>query len=695
MATKTREQRWKEDRDLIVEAEKYWGPIHKAMDARLRALLDGEHYDDSATGITGISEKSKQSARWVGQEAFDVWRHVLATTSQNENTCFARPLDEGGNEALGEIAVATVNAHIEDPMVQFDDVVDDVIGSAAACGLGWAKLCDWDPDAGPYGELTDEAGDPRMFMHDPRAKSIHEKRCTWIAWRGRMTKKKALTQRGWLARVVKNLKADDGYTEEYAKAIETSDRWERYGPVSRQAVDADKGVTLDDEFTYYVIIRRMPGDRKKPIGHTVLSPGERYLQCESCDWKSPTQDDIQQMHDEANGSEEADENSADDESNEVALPERAVGPCPQCGHEGLKRIDSEVLERSVKGYPAFNLSIICPYSGPRELIYDDEPEIAFRTFPVMHLTYYRHPTKPFGASIASLNMENQLCVDFIMDVAIERLMDSRPIWSIPDDGYLDAYRERFEFSEANGNVMFRDPTMTTANGVELLEGTGVPAAWSSIYQFAMNALTAKTGITDFGIGTANSRDIPSSSVAQQIQQQGIPLAHFQKRVQRELGISYGVIFDAERETDSEGKLRRLRGADGEEFVMAYKAADLPNYDFYLADAPKLDALDEAKQKGFLSLMQIAQSTPWALDLYGQLNHIPPSVIRQTKMAMASAQAPPGAPAAPPGGAGQPAPPGAGGAGAQPSPQDMVSSLLASIQGGGAGPQPTPAPTGAQ
>ena len=683
MARKTREQRWKDDRDLIVEAEKYWGPIHKAMDARIRFLLDGEHYEDSRTGIDGQMEKSKIGARWVGQEAFDVWRHELSSARKDDDAVFARPLDEGGNEALGEIAAATVNAHVEDPMVMFHDMVDDVVGSASACGVGWARLCDWDPDSGPFGELTDQAGDPRMFMWDPQAKSVHEKRCRWIAWRGRMTKREALDRKGWEQRVVKTLRQDDGYTYQFGKEIETSERMMRYGPVANQALKADVGVNLDDEFTYYVIWRRMPGTRKKPLGANILEPEDRYLTCDACDWRSDTQGEMQAQDDEA--AEAAPDNEGS-EGEAVDLPELAVGPCPQCGKQGLKRVDAEAMERSVKGYPAFNVSIIAPYSGARELIYDDEPELAFRSFPIMHLVRHRHPTKPFGASVASLNAENQMCVDLIMDVAIERMMDSIPIWSIPDDGYTDMFRERFEFSEANGRVMFRDPSSTTANGVELLEGTGIPASWSNVYSMAMNTMTAKNGQTDFGIGTANSRDIPASSVAQQIQQQELPLAHYQKRIRREVGMAYGIIYDAERETDSDGKMRRLRGPSGEEFVAAYRASDLPNFDFYLSAEMSLDALDESKQKGFELLMQVAETKPWALDLYASINHIPPSVVRKVKMALAAFQQQQGAAMQQAEATGQPAPPAPGGAG-QSSPQDMVAQLLASVQGAGAGPQP--------
>lgn len=693
MAKKTREERWKEDLELVVEAEKYWGPKHNAMDARIRFLLDGEHYEDSRTGIDGELEKSKDAARWVGQEAFDVWRHELSTLAEAEPVCYARPLDEGGNEALGEIAVATVNAHIEDPMTQFADVVDDVVASASACGVGWARLCDWDPSSGPYGELTDESGDPRMFMWDPKAKSPHEKRCSWIAWRGRMTVRDAMTRKGWEMRVVKKLHGDDGFTNKFAKEIETSEKWQRNGPVANQSLRDGQDVKYDDEFTYYVIWRRMPGNRKKPLGHVVLEPENRYLVCEACQWRSPTQGEMQ--GDGSGPDEEMGETSPDDEASEaVELPEMAVGPCPQCGNQGLKRIDAEAMERSVRGYPAFNVSIIAPYSGPRELIFDDEPEIAFRTFPILFLSRYRHPTLPYGASVASLNAENQLCVDLIMDIAVERLMDSAPIWSIPDDGYTDVYRDRFEFTNENGRVMLRDPSSTTANGVELLEGTGIPAAWSSVYQFAMNAMTAKTGMTDFGIGTANSRDIPASSVSQQIQQQELPLAHYQKRRNRALAIGYGIIYDAERETDTEGKLRRLRGPSGQDFVAAYKASDLPNFDFYLDDEPKLDALDEAKQKGFMLLMQVVKTDPWALDLFAEFNHVPPSTVMRVKRALAMQQqqmmAQPGAmpPAAP--GAGQPVPAGATGEAGQPSPQDMVAQLIASV-GGGAGPQPATAP----
>jgi len=667
----TRAERYQQQVALIVEAERYWGPIHKAQDDHIKFLIDGEHYDDgpSSSGSDGI-EKDRRAARWVGQEAFDVWRHEFGAVRSQRSQCYAKPLDEGGNEDLGEIAVAVVNSHLEDPMVMWEDTVDDVVGSASACGVGWARVADFDSDDGPFGVVFDESGDPRQFMWDPRAKSIHERRCRWVIIRCRDTVRAALTKKGWKASVVKKLRADNGFTSKFARQIETADKWMRSGPVANQGINSDE-VHLDDEFTYYQIWERLPGTRMKPVSYREFDPGERHLQCPDCHWRSGTQDEL----------------ATDMEDDALQLPETAVGPCPQCGStSGLKRQDAEVMERSVKGYPRFNVTVVCPYSGPKECIFDDEPEIAYRSYPFMHLTRFRHPTRPVGPSLASLNGWNQVCVDLIMTLAVERLMDSAPIWSVPDDGVTDIFGQSFEFTDENGRVLKREPQIG-AGQIELLEGTGIPSTWPAVYANAMNALTSRTGITDFGLGESQSRDIPAGSVMQQIQQQEIPLGHYMKRIAREIARAYGLIFDALRETDSPEKLNRLRQADGSYYMTAYPLMDLPNFDFYLDTDDEPTALDDKKIKGTEMLLSTIETRPWALELVADLHHIPQSQVRKVRRLLAAqppanAADPAAAGVAPDGAQGNPGAQAAPEAAGQPAPQDMVAQLIASLGGGG-------------
>ena len=657
----------------IHRAERYWKPIHKAQDERIKFLVDGEHYEDTPEGNAGELSKNRAFARWNGQESFNVWRHEVAATTNRRHRCYTKPIDMGGTPELGEIAVAAVGSHIEDPMVMWHDLIDDVVGSASACGVGVARLADFDESDGEYAALFDEHIDSRQFMWDWKAKSIHERRCEWVIIRRRETIGRAMLRKGWKPSVVKNLKPDDGWTESYGQVIETSTRLERYGPVTNQSIERD-AADYDAEFTYYEIWERLPGSRKKPLGSRELEPGERYVQCEACGWKSDTQDAINAQ--------------LDDGGEPLELPEFAAGPCAGCGsEEPLERIDHEVVERTVRGYPNLRLTIIAPYSGLEECIFDGEPELAYRSFPFMHLTRFRHPNKPAGPSIADLNWWNQLCVDLIMTVAVERLMESAPMWSIPDDGVTDIFGQRFEFTTDNGRILLRDPSVPVG-AIELIEGTGVPGAWSAIYANAMNALTSKTGITDFGLGESQSRDIPEGSVQAQVQQQEIPLAHYQRRVDREVGRAYGIIYDGVRETDTPQRLNRLHGADGQAFVTAYRLTDLPNYDFYLEDEPTQSGMTDMEQKSLEVILSTIETRPWAIDIVAEVTHASPSVVRRAKALIAqNAQAQAGAsPAEPEGDEGPPGAEGQPDPGAQQPPAgDMVEQLLASIGAGGGRP----------
>ncbi len=239
--------------------------------------------------------------------------------------------------------------------------------------------------------------------------------------------------------------------------------------------------------------------------------------------------------------------------------------------------------------------------------------------------------------------------------------------------------------------MFRDAN-TPAGAVQLLEGSGIPASWSPVYRATREGLLSHQGIADFGLGPDQSRDIAASSVSQQIQQQEIPQAHYQRRIAREKARFLGIVYDYIRATYPAERVMRLRGPDGADAVRALDAATMPNFDFVLMDTPDFTAMDEAKAKGLQQLMAAAQEGPEMLELAASVYHIPPSLVRrfqraaEARMARAAAMPTPAANGSMGPGAGNPE---AGPALPPPSPEQDgydVDSLVAEILGPQAVPQ---------
>ena len=589
-------------RDCLKEIgryEAYWRPIHASLEEKVAFLYDGQHYDDNGTDEL---EKDRRLARWVGQETWNVHRHTTGSSNQNGTSVQARAVDEGGDAVLGEQAVAMVEAETENPQKGFDEAIDDAIAVADAAGYGVAAI-EFLPDEGPWGELSYFADDVRDFMWTPSAKSIHEYRNERVFVRRRIKMDRVRQMRGLKRSVVNKLKPDDGYNAHFFRTLNTSQNAHPGGSSVPEEWRDEDAVTL--YFEWY----RGVGKAKRSVNGSMemLPVGERVLACASCGWQSGT---------------EAEEG--------MEFPEAM--DCPDCGAEA-ERIDGTEEQRAIWGYPDIRLRISAPYAGVEEFLYDGVAPVPVRSFPFFFITRNRHPFKPFGPSTVDLNWWNQVCADLVMTLAIERLMASAPVWSVPDDGVFDAVGQRWEFSDDQGPVMYRGADVP-AGAVQLLEGTGIPAAWSPVYQATREALLSHQGVADFGLGPNQSRDIAASSVSQQIQQQEIPQAHFERRIQREKARFIGITYDYIRATYPPERVMRLRGPDGQDAVQAMDASTMPNFDFVLMDMPDFTAMDEAKQKGLALLMQAAQEGPEMMEIVAQVNKVPPSLVRKF---MAAAQ----------------------------------------------------------
>lgn len=636
----------REDVELIGRAERFWRPIHAQVDWKGRFYWDGEHFGEDMRDREDID---RRDLRWVGQETFNAGRHEEGAVTSAPSSVMARPVDEYGDPASAERAVALVEGETENPAKCFDDVKEAWVSAASVLGYG-AFSIEFHEHVGPWGELAYVNEDSRDLMWDPRAKNIHHPNCRWVCIRRRVPLADCEGRRGWNAKVVKALKADQGYdVSAFGRARETFVN-ARLGEGGGGQEEWDPG----DEVTLYYLWYRAgkQAKRRKRDSYRRLSPGERYMHCAACGWQSATEDEV--------GVED--------------FPE--AGECDQCGGMS-ERADAEEQEESIHGYPDIRLKIIAPYQGVEDYVYDGPPPWPTRSFPIPFLPRFIHPFKPNPPSLVDLNAYNQGVTDMLMTLAAERMAASAPVWSVPDDGVKDAWGERFEFSDEQGHVLFRSADHGT-NSVQLLEGTGIPANWSSVYQAAIGSLVSHQGIADIGMAPTQSRDIAASSLAQQIQQQEIPVAHFQRRYQRATGMAYGLIFDAIKGTYPPERIARLRGDDGRDTVAMVEAADMPNFDFILADAPDFNALSEAKQKGLAMLMQVAREQPEFLEVFAQLNNIPPSVVQKMQEAAQAQRARLAAtmPAGPaPADAGAGAAPAMGGG---PEPADMVEALLSDM-----------------
>lgn len=624
----TETEQYNKDIASIFALERHWRPIHDACTKRVEFLLDGKHYEDDDADEY---EMSSRTVRWVGQETKHVYRHVKGVVAKPASR-MARPVDSDGpdaeeNAALAEVATSFLEAELDNPAKEFEDTMEDVVGSAAAAGYGVAWL-DYLPGEGPWGELIATCDDPRNFMCDPRVRSIHDPRCRRVVRIVRMTlgeaRERARTG-GWNADVVEQLKPDPG--RDIQSLATNSSRSDGLIHLGRSDSGSSE-YSDDDEFTCYYLWERKSKKTRTQRDFKEYADGERYLRCHTCAYRSAS---------------EADLRKADKLVGE--LPDMLEGGCPECmaraeqqpggmamqprGYGDLHRVDGEELRQELLAYPEGRLVILAPYSGVRENLFDGPWPWKLRSYPAMFLPYSRHPFKITGSCITDDNWWNQTATDMLMRLVLERLLNTAPVWVSPLDGLEDARGNRFEFSDDNGWNAYYEGTQFPR--IELIGGDpGIPASWSPAYQYARQGLTSHTGVADFSLSEGQSRDIPASSVSQQIQQEEVPQADFRRRYLRQRSLFESVYYDFQRATYPPERVMRLRGSDGQYYMRQMAASDMPNFDFWLDDNPEMKPQDQREAAATQLIIQAIQTTPWAVDLLAHANHFSPSIVRKAK-----------------------------------------------------------------
>jgi hypothetical protein len=624
MAKLSVEERFQREMDSLSDLAIAWEPIHRRVKWNVEFLIDGCHYKDDDPNDP---EKDSTEIRWVGEEGFHRYRHELGAVTQ-PGTMSARSLDPDGNQELGDLAVRVLMSDMENPAKEVEDNMDDVVGSASAAmyGVGWL---DHLPKQGPWGEIIFSSDDPRNFMCDMSVKSVHDYRCRVVVRKVRMTigeMKQRMTSgsKGWNAQYADQLVGDNGHTADVLSKMSLAYRTEN-GPnlvlTSKGSPSEPKDVDRKSA-DFYFVWRRHSDDEEDITEYEDWAPGDRFMRCTSCGYRTVTQDKFGDM------------------GMKQDLPEELDGACPECtksqdpnAHGDMIRIDGDEDRLEMLAYPDGYLCILAPSAlpGVRDFVFEGKWPWKIRSYPCMFLPRNRHPFKIVGPSISDLTAWNQISTDMLMRLVLERMVQTAPIPLLPADGIEDARGRPFQLTTENGMVAFYSNETGTAPQTEMIGGDpGIPAVWSSIYQGARQSLTGSTGMADVSISDAQSRDIAASSLALQVRQEEIPVAHFKRRYQRQRGLLAGVWWDMLRDTEPGDRLSRIFGDDTGDVVKAMAASDLPNVEFFFDSSPDLLPQDEQAQAASKGLIDVIENKPWAVDFVARTNHFSPTLVRKAR-----------------------------------------------------------------
>lgn len=619
-----------EVRKLREGALPYWRPLYEARDLE-RAFLDGDRYVEDNI----LYNKDRRRQQFRGQETSNVNRHKAAQATAAPRSIEALPVDRLTDPDDSEIAVSIIEWEASHPQKGFDDVVEEVIQDAVDCRAG-AALLDWDPDMGPYGETYWRYKDVNLLMWEPGFNDPHHLKCGWFQEVRRMhlSEVKAMGKLKGKAkwRVPKDLQADGQIiNREYGmNAMEGSTRLS-YSP----DLVGIPGAPVDDEHIWILFCwyKNDTTTYKEEAVDDEIPPGERYMGCNNhdCDYRSDTQDELVEQGLLGQGEE---------------LPEDSSGMmCPQCGTQ-IERRDFRTIEDEVLIYPKGRRLVIQPLLqklSEDEPLYDGGwPVPTARSFPLLYVTAYIKPGRPMGPSDTTLGWEAQVASDQLMTMAFDRIMRHQMYYLMPRTGIYDYRGQRYEYRDDQYNVMFYDTS--DPNGPppkpDVIEGSALDSAWPAYWNAVQQTLLGHQGISDFGLTPNSSKDIAASTVSQLNQMGEIPVAHFIRRKNRAMSKAYGVWWDYIRYTYKGDRLARLRLSD--EFIVdKLKGDELPNFDFTVAETPVFAGIQKERNEAFQALLQIGQTMPHMLDVFAEVNQLPPSIVRKVRNAMMMAPPMPG------------------------------------------------------
>jgi hypothetical protein len=594
-------------RKLYQDHLAFWQPRREAMTECEEFLLGDRYVDDH-----GAYSRDRRLVQIRGQEVQDTIRHVAAKATEKPRSVEARPRDELEDPQHAEYAAALVEFELGNPWKSFDDYYEAAILSARSMRLGIVWM-DWVPDCAPFGEIIYSYGDPRRYMWDPAYESPHHPLCGWLIREKRLEVEVARETYGakWL--------------EPDRDAISKSGQPKPGVPLLSQGSDRmSAGSTLykDNKCTilecWYKNDRTVKGPESGDYS-PIDDPEDRYMVCASgCGYRSETQGQLR-----------------DAGKVDVELPEMIPQGCPTCGGE-LERIDAEQEEKYSLAYAkGKRLVVIAGFSAAPEdrPLYDGSwPIPKARSFPGLFLTAYQKPGEPTGPCDVDLMWDQQIASDNLRTMAVQRTFEHRNYWVLPKVGLTDYRGQRFKFREDQFNVMYRDDSLGMGNLTPtLINGTGLDPQWPIAFNAVQAALTQYRGVTDLGLSPENTKNIAASTVAQLNQLGEIPTAHFNRRKNRELGKFYGVAWDYIRATYTRQRLARLN-LDGMDVLANLEGDELPNFDFVLSDTPEFTGLEKGRSEAFQALLQVAMNplTQPFIDLFAEINNLPPSVVRKLK-----------------------------------------------------------------
>jgi hypothetical protein len=611
-------------RDTREDALPYWRSLWEARTEE-RDFLDGDRYEDGGQ----LYNKDRRRQQFRGQESTNVNRHLAAVVTASPRSLEARPVDAATDPQDGEMAVSVIEWELGNLYKGFDEVDEQVVQDAIDCRSGAAML-DFDPDMGTWGECYWRWKDSNLLMFEPGHDDPHHMKCGWLEEVRRMALSD-ISKMGKLKGKAKWRGTDevvaDGQIQSNRQGA--AQALDVFGPNNLLGVP---GVPTDDEHCWVLFHweKNDPDTIRKQQDERLIPEGERYIGCDNpdCPYRSDTQDALVSQGKMQKGDQ---------------LP-ATMEPCPMCGGP-MSRRDVHSQEADVLAYPKGRRLTIMPLF---QRLADDAPFYdgawpvpTARSFPIYWVTRYVSPGRPMGDSDTTRNWEAQIASDQLMTMAFDRIMRHQGYYVMPQVGMYDYLGNRFEFRDDQFNVIFTDHSDPNHPNPQMdwVQGSALDAAWPAYWNAVQTTLLSHQGITDLGLTPDSSKDIAVGTVKELTRQGDLTAEHFMRRKRRALSKAVGVLWDYMRYTYTADRLARLRLGD-EDVVTALKGDELPNFDFTVVDTPPFSGLDKDRSEAFKALMEMAsnpQTAPF-VDVFAEVNKLPPSIVRKIRSVINEQQA---------------------------------------------------------
>jgi hypothetical protein len=572
------------------------------MELEQRFALKLDHYYNKNTRA-GIAIDELERVQPRGRQLKKLVKKIAGQILKQKIYLDVRPQD---NEALepeeAEGAKDVIQWHLYHPTLGYERVRALMVLQAVAARMSAVEV-EYDPDIGPFGEIVFTWRDGRSTMWADGHETPHDPRCRWVCIALRMRRSAIEAMEGW--KNTKDLRGDNGYLNggRQSKNLANLDLGTSGDSPEVRDIDSENS---DPYVTVVKMWERGVRDtvkREKPGSLVELAKADQYMKCVGCDDRSQTAGQSGETLDE-------------------------FGVCKQCGSL-TERQDAEVVDENVLAYrKGRRFTIFAPYEK-REFVHLKKWPHDTSEIPLIAFQFDPYPGDPVGGSITFDHKTMQSASNMLLRIGLEQMRLAKPYVGMPT-GAMDFRGQVWEFGDWQGlGIYFAPDTPLSERQIQMVQGSGLPNGWTQMDQSLDAKFQSNTGAADISLSSAQSKDIPASTIAQYVEQGDIPIDEATSRLRMDETPAMQALYEIIRDTYTPARWREFQGEDGAYHSALIAADHLPSINVVVTANPETARVELEELQAWSTF---AQQPPAFREFFAKRLNVPISEVKHLEAA---------------------------------------------------------------